>query len=49
MQTHEGIEHEQAWLQFGDGLVEAVAVGLEIEPHGGGGDHLHVEIGERDA
>ena len=49
MQTHEGIENEQARLQFGDGVVERPAVGFEIEPHGRSGDHLYVEIGERDA
>jgi hypothetical protein len=35
MQTHEGIEHEQARLQVGDGVVEASAVGREIQSHGG--------------
>ena len=49
MQAHEGIEDEQARLQFGDGVIEAPAVGLEIEPHGGCGDDLDVEIGEREA
>ena len=49
MQAHERIEHHQARREDGDGLVEAFAVGREIEPHGGGGDHLDVEVGERDA
>ena len=49
MQTHEGIEHEQAGSQPGDGLLEASAIGLEIEAQGGDGDHLNVEINERDA
>src|SRR6201999_4005609 len=49
MQTYEGIEHEQARLQFGDGLVERPAVALEVEPHGRSGDHLYVEICESDA
>ena len=49
MQAHEGIEDEQARLQLGDGLIKASAVGLEIEPHGGCGDDLDVEIGEREA
>ena len=49
MQAHEGIEDEQARLQFGDGVVEAPAVGLEIEPHSGCGDDLDVEIGEAEA
>ena len=49
MQAHEGIEDEQARLQFGDRLVEASAVGLKIEPHGGCGDDLNVEIGKAEA
>ena len=49
MQTHEGIEHEQAWLQVGDGVVEASAVGREIQSHGGCGDDLDVEIGKAEA
>ena len=49
MQAHEGIEDEQARAPFGDGLIEASAVGLEIEPHGGCGDDLDVEIGEAEA
>ena len=48
METHERIEHEQARRELGDGLVEVFAVGRKIEPHGGGGDHLDVEVGERD-
>ena len=46
MQAHERVEHEQPWLQPGDGLVEAGAVGVEIEAQAGGGDHLDVEFGE---
>jgi hypothetical protein len=34
---------------LGDRLVEAPAVDLEIEPHGGCGDDLDVEIGEAKA
>lgn len=49
MQTHEGVEHEQARPQPGDCGVEASAIGLEIEAEGGGGDHLNIELGERDA
>ena len=49
MQTHEGIEHEQARLQVGDGVVEASAVGREIQSHGGCGDDLDVEIGKAEA
>ena len=49
MQAHEGIEHEQARAQIGDGRIEASAVGLKIEPHGGCGDDLDVEIGEAEA
>src|SRR5260370_28978069 len=46
MQAHERIEDEQPRLQPGDGLVEARAVGVEIEAQAGGGDHLDVEPGE---
>jgi hypothetical protein len=49
MQAHEGIEDEQARAPFGNGHIEASAVGLEIEPHGGCGDDLDVEIGEAEA
>jgi hypothetical protein len=49
VQAHEGIEDEQAWLQSGHGLGEAVAIGFEIEAEGGRGDDLDVELGERDA
>src|SRR5215475_1350449 len=49
MQTHEGIEHQQARLHLGDRLVEASAVGFEIEPHDGSGDDLDVEIAKREA
>ena len=49
MQTHEGIEHQQARLQVGDGVVEASAVGREIQSHGGCGDDLDVEIGKAEA
>jgi hypothetical protein len=45
MQAHERVEDEQPWLQPGDGLVEAGAVGVEIEAEAGGGDHLDVEFG----
>jgi hypothetical protein len=49
VQAHEGIEDEQAWLQAGHGVGEAVAIGVEIEAEGGRGNDLDVEIGERDA
>jgi hypothetical protein len=49
VQANEGIEHEQPWLQPGDGFVEPAAVGVEIEAQGRGGDHLHVEIDDRQA
>src|ERR1700730_5953850 len=49
MQPYERIEDKEARLQFGDGLIEAPAVGLEIEPHGGGGDDLDIEIGDAEA
>ena len=49
MQADERIEDEQPRLQPGDGLIEARAVGLEIEAQAGRGDHLDVEFGEADA
>ena len=49
MQAHKGIEDEQARGEPGDCRIEGFAIDLEIEPHGGSGDHLHVEIGEREA
>src|SRR5712671_3696763 len=49
MQPYEGIEDKEARLQFGDGVIEAPAVGLKIEPHGGGSDDLDVEIGDAEA
>ena len=49
MQADERIEDEQPRLQPGDGLVEARAVGVEIEAQAGGGDHLDVEFGESGA
>ena len=47
VQTYERIEDEQARLQSGDGLGEVAAVGIQIEPDGGRGDDLDVEIGQR--
>ena len=44
MQPHEGIEHQQAGLELRDGFIEARAIGLLIEPYGGCGDHVNVEI-----
>ena len=49
VQADEGIEDEQAWLQSGHGVGEAVAIVIEIEAEGGRGDDLDVEIGEREA
>ena len=49
VQPHERIEDEQARLQLGDGLGEAPAVEIDIEPHGGCGDHLDIEIGKLEA
>ena len=47
VETYERIEDEQARLQSGDGLGEVAAVGIQIEPNGGRGDDLDVEIGQR--
>ena len=49
MQPDEGIEDEQPRFQAGDGLLEAGAIGLEVEAETWGGDHLQVEVGEIDA
>lgn len=46
VQTHEGVEHEHRWAQSADGLIKAIAVGLEVEPQAWGGDDLQVEVGE---
>ena len=46
VQPHERIEDEQARLQLGDGLGEAPSVEIDIEPHGGRGNHLDIEIGK---
>jgi hypothetical protein len=47
MQADGRVEDEQPRLQPGDGLIEACAVGVEIEAQAGGGDHLDVKLGER--
>jgi hypothetical protein len=47
VETYERIEDEQARLQSGAGLGEVAAVGIQIEPDGGRGDDLDVEIGQR--
>jgi hypothetical protein len=49
METDKGIEDEQARLQRSDRLLEASAIGLEIEAQGWCGDHLDVEVGETEA
>ena len=49
VQPHEGIEDQQPRLQSGDRLGEVLPVGIEVEAHGRRGDHLDIEIGERDA
>jgi hypothetical protein len=49
VQPHERIEDEQARRQFGDGLGEASSVEIDIEPHGGRGDRLDIEIGKPEA
>ena len=47
MQADEGIEDEETRLQPSDCLIEAGTVGLEIETQCRRGDHLDVEIGDR--
>jgi hypothetical protein len=49
MQTDEGIEHEQPWLEPADGRVETRAISIEVEAQAGRGDQLDVEIGQRNA
>jgi hypothetical protein len=49
MQPHKRIEDEQPRPEPADGLLKALAVGLQIEPNGGRGDDLNVEIPEEDA
>jgi hypothetical protein len=49
MEADERIEDEQTRLQPGDGVVEACAVGVEIEAQARGGDHLDIEWGDCDA
>ena len=48
MQPDEGIEDDQPWFQAGDGLLQAGAIGLEVEAETGSGDDLQVEFGEID-
>ena|SRR6185437_15787558 len=43
VQTHEGIEDQQARLQGGDRLLEEIAIPLEIESQRLCGDHLYIE------
>ena len=45
MQADERIEDQQPRFERGDSLLQTRAVGLEIEPQAGRGDHLDVEIG----
>ena len=49
MQAHERVQDQQARLQSGDRLGETVAIGFAIEAKRWRGNHLNVEIGERDA
>jgi hypothetical protein len=48
VEPDERVEDEQARLELGHRLVEAGAVGVEIEPQGRRGDDLDVERGELD-
>jgi hypothetical protein len=43
VQTHEGIEDQQARLQGGDRLLEELTIPLEIESQRLCGDHLYIE------
>jgi hypothetical protein len=44
MQAYERIQHQQRRFEFFDGMLEPVPIGLQIQPHGGGGDHLYVQL-----
>ena len=40
VQAHEGVEQEQGWAQSTDGIVEPVAIELEVDTQRGGSDDL---------
>src|ERR1019366_7484231 len=46
MQSHEGVEHEQARRVLRDGVLQARLVARAIEPQRGGGDEVQGELGE---
>ena len=49
MQTDEGIEDQQSWLESANGLVETRAISVEVEAQAGRCDHLDVEFVQCDA
>jgi hypothetical protein len=49
MQTHEGVEHEQFWLQQGDRGGQRLSVIVVIEPERRHGDEVNVKAFEVDA
>ena len=49
VQADEGVEHQEAWADGGDGVFEAVAIGGPIEAQGSSGDDLEVEAAQAHA
>ena len=49
VQTHERVEDEQPRLERRDGVLEAGAIGTQVQTQRGGGDDLDVQIAQRDA
>ena len=48
VETHEGVEHEQAWAQGGDGVAETTAIVFEVDTQSRCGDDMDIERIERD-
>jgi hypothetical protein len=46
MEADEGVEDEEGWTQDPDGVIEALAISVEVEAQGGCGDDLEVEVGQ---
>jgi hypothetical protein len=44
MQTHERIQHQQAWLELLDGAFEPTAIGRQIQPYRECGDHVNIQF-----
>jgi hypothetical protein len=46
MEADEWIEDEEGWTQDPDGVIEALAISVEVEAQRGCGDDLEVEVGQ---